>query len=81
MIVLHGSRLFSRGAAEDAEGTESVDARSELHGHGTALLICVRTCLIHGVIAGLDPAIQPVCEIRCIYAAFLDRRVKPSDDS
>jgi hypothetical protein len=33
------------------------------------------------VIAGLDPAIQQTCEIGRIYAGFLDRRVKPGDDS
>jgi hypothetical protein len=32
------------------------------------------------VVAGLDPAIQPACEIRCIHADFLYRRVKPGGD-
>jgi hypothetical protein len=43
----------------------------------------LRTRYIHptSVIAGLDPAIHPVCAIRCIHAAFLDRRVKPGDDT
>jgi hypothetical protein len=33
------------------------------------------------VIAGLDPAIQLKRETRCIHQAFLNRRVKPGDDS
>jgi hypothetical protein len=32
------------------------------------------------VLAGLDPAIQPVRQIFWIHQAFLDRRVKPGDD-
>jgi hypothetical protein len=36
---------------------------------------------LQSVIAGLGPAIQPACEGRCIHAAFLDRRVKPGNDS
>jgi len=33
------------------------------------------------VIAGPDPAIQPVCKKRPLSRGGLDRRVKPGDDS